>query len=390
MLSAFASCIFLLYLSSIPSLYFDKLSISEPYLWIIIVIGAAISLMLGIGFCRFLLRAFPLRVNCTHRNGVIIMGILSSVIWIGIWSLIFAAVPSLTHQNQEMLSLLRRGQETFWFMSESFPVRFGGFLATIIWSLGAFAPFLGRHLVPRNVLRQPFILYLRRFSSFADRAVVSSLLKCCPPGKPIAFLTPTISSTKDWNPFRIGLAGMKLWRPFRSMPIDLRATDENWQQAAMDLISKAEIVILDASTSSNAIKTEIEMVKNGGFLKKTVMLITENRGQKDELGVLKFADDGANIIQYRRSWKRAMPRMLWGLPAAFLVAFPIAAFMLVFFLFIIDQDLNQAGVQEIVNKEFWKFFVPVLVLFCWIYYVLFFRPAMDKDGSKKLRKHLAN
>ncbi len=218
LLSAFASCIFLLYLSSLPSLYFDKLSISEPYLWIIIVINAAISLMLGIGFCRFLLRAFPLRVNCTHRNGVIIMGILSSVIWIGIWSLILIFLEKVPF-------LPRQDQETFWFISESFPVRFGGFLATIIWSLGAFAPFLGRHLVPRNVLRQPFILYLRRFSSFADRAVVSSLLKCCPPGKPIAFLTPTISSTKDWNPFRIGLAGMKLWHPIRSMPIDLRATD---------------------------------------------------------------------------------------------------------------------------------------------------------------------
>jgi hypothetical protein len=42
-------------------------------------------------------------------------------------------------------------------------------LCTILWATGAVGPLLVRHRRPRAFLESPFVLFLRRFSTFSDR-----------------------------------------------------------------------------------------------------------------------------------------------------------------------------------------------------------------------------
>ena len=95
-------------------------------------------------------------------------------------------------------------------------------VSVMIWVFGASGPLLLRHRKPRRLLDRPFVLFLRRFSTFADRAVIAMVLRQAPSGMPVVFLTPTRSQPGDWDPFVVGFAGMKLWHPFRSVPIVLR------------------------------------------------------------------------------------------------------------------------------------------------------------------------
>jgi hypothetical protein len=62
------------------------------------------------------------------------------------------------------------------------------------------------------------------------------VLKQAASGVPVVFLTPTLSRPGDWEPFLVGFAGLKLLHPWQSMPIILRAPDDDWQQVADELI----------------------------------------------------------------------------------------------------------------------------------------------------------
>jgi hypothetical protein len=74
------------------------------------------------------------------------------------------------------------------------------FMSALFWWFGFAIPLFQRHWKPHKPLKRPFVLFLRRFSTYADRSVSNALLKVSPAGKPVAFLTATQSRAKDWNP----------------------------------------------------------------------------------------------------------------------------------------------------------------------------------------------
>lgn len=376
--SAVASGSFLLYMGALPSLYLPDIRVADSYVPAIVA-TAALSWVLGLAFGRFLLRALPLRGDGQIRRGVIVFAVLASLTWFAAW-LAMASVGSA-----EWASL---GGEQLWAASPELQVRFAGYLAVVAWWLGAFLPFLARHLAPRRALEHPFVLFLRRFSTFSDRSAVSAVLKCTPAGKPVAFLTPTASSIQDWNPFRIGFAGLKLWRPLRSMPIDLRAGDRGWQPVAESLIAGADAVVLDASQGSEAIEAEIEMIRNGGFEEKTVVIAQEARGARGD-DLLAPVGGSSDVVLYRKSWLRAMPRLLLGLFATFFAAMPLAVILIPVLAPGVTQleptqEIDAFG-QQIGQK---RVVLPLAALGLWIYFVLFVRAALDRDSIRRLARRL--
>lgn len=378
-LAAAVSGFFLLYLGSVPSLFFSWVPFGTVHPVTRAIVSVA-SLALGISFGRFLLRVLPLHTDGRRRTGVLILGLLVSVAWLGGFSMF------LIKGGPEP----RPGQDAIWLTSTSFDERLTGFLATVTWWFGAFVPFLGRHLTPRSMVRRPFIAFLRRFSTFSDRSVVSAVLNCSPAGQPVAFLTPTARGVQDWNPFQVGFAGLKVWRPFRSMPIDLRAADQEWQPSAAELIAHARVIVLDASEGSDAIETEIEMIQRGGFGTKTIVLTGPERDEVSERRIARLANDPSRVVRYRKSWRAAEPRLFFGFFAAVFATLPLAVFLIMMVLnssYDSQQLAQPVGLQEALRDSWPKLLPPCLALFLWIYYVLFVRPALDRDAVHVL-KHL--
>jgi len=378
-LSALGSGAFLVYLGMMPQLYFDKLPGVRPGAAAAVVVATLLGLGLGLPFGRFLLRALPLRPDGSRRRGAIAISFAMSVAWLGMWTLVYTQPLSA-----------RTGGEALWMQSDVPPVRLGGYLIAVFWWLGAFVPFGARHLAPRLALKRPFVLFLRRFSSFADRTVIGAVLRCCPAGIRVAFLTPTASGMRDWDPFRVGFAGLKVWRPLRSMPLDLRASDETWRQAVTDLIARADVVVLDATARGASIETEIELIRRGGFARKTIA-VAHGRDVRDGADVAGLLPSDIAVIGYEKSWPRALPRLLLGLVAAPLAGLPIASIGALALVLIMSPALPLADAQQLhssfaANPE--PVLAMMLVVDAWIFLVLFARPSLDRESERALAARL--
>ena len=341
------------------------------------------SLFVAIPFGRFLLRAVPPRSDGRRRIAGLIFVILLGLIYLAICLAFLYGdllLDDFSKKERQSINLVRGFRQEVLF-------------ALVAWMVGAFAPFITRHLSPKRAIRQPFVLFLRRFSTFADRSVVSALLKCSPAGKPVAFLTPTASAVRDWNPFQIGLAGLKAWRPFFSMPIDLRAPDKDWKTSAKDLISRAEIVVLDASESSGALEDEIAMVRAGGHSKKTFLLVSRKKQGEAGENIERLRQEGAQVITYEKKWSKAALRLVAGVFVAFLSGILPYALLLVLAVYVmswlgLDIDLSQRNQQT--TPQIRAMMLAYIPVFVWTYYVLFVRAALDKSSVKQIKEKLKN
>jgi hypothetical protein len=292
--------------------------------------------VLGIAFGRFLLRAVPPPLfGWARRRQVAIIAVALCVAlgFLILAGLLFASLRPADSNQTGYLGL-----------------------AAILWATGAVYPLLLRHRRPRAFLDRPFVLFLRRFSTFADRTVIALVLRQAKAGVPVVFLTPTHSRPKDWDPFVVGFAGLKLLHPMRSVPMVLRARDEDWQRAAQELIGRAQTVLVDASEGSAALGIEAEMIEKAGRWPDTVCLRHISPG--DESGQGSPAFRNARCISYSKSWTRALPRLALTLPIFFLIA------------------------QFVLGSPFIS--VPVAL----ILYAIFWRPAVSRNAKIELHKVL--
>jgi hypothetical protein len=71
----------------------------------------------------------------------------------------------------------------------------------VLWAIAATGLLIRHHYKRRAFLERPFVLFLRRFSTFSDRAVVAVILRQAAYNVPVVFLTPTLSRPGDWDLF---------------------------------------------------------------------------------------------------------------------------------------------------------------------------------------------
>jgi hypothetical protein len=366
------------------------------------VIGGLISSLCffsGIVVGRFLLRAIPPRLTGERRKGVIgylallTIGKVAFLLWYSFKG--WGTTPS--PQGMEALS---NAVQAF---NNSTAVRTLNWLTFFFWWLGFAIPLAIRHLYPRYFLEKPFVLFLRRFSHFSDRTVQHALLQCAPAGKPVVFLTPTRSRAGDWDPFRVGFSGLKLWRPIHSMPVILRSTDEDWKQAAQELINHAQSIILDVSEGSGSVRSEIDMITAAGRWQDVVLLAKEDKADTNEAEqIAQFTAQGATLIVYKKDWIRALPRLFFGLFATWVVIIPLFYLLpqvvrLTVSLFVTDSHDLFASPPDVFGMfgmvsgggfRAWYGFVVHHVLY-WLIYVSFFvRPALNGGATTALSKRL--
>jgi hypothetical protein len=295
------------------------------------------AFVLGIAFGRFLLRAVPPPLfGWARRRQVAIIAVALCVALIG-----FLILAGLLFASLAPADANQTGYPGLW---------------AILWATGAVRPLLQRHRRPRAFLDRPFVLFLRRFSTFADRTVIALVLRQAKAGVPVVFLTPTHSRPKDWDPFVVGFAGLKVLHPMRSVPMVLRARDDDWQRAAQELIARAQTVLVDTSEGSAALGIEAEMIEKAGRWPDTVCL--RHSSPADESGQGSPAFRNARCISYSKSWTRALPRLALTLPIFFLIA------------------------QFVLGSPFIS--VPVTL----ILYAIFWRPAVSRNAKIELHRAL--
>jgi hypothetical protein len=335
---------------------------------IVVCVGAICDFALGVAFGRFLLRAMPSQpLDRTKGRPLIIIALSVCAPLIGM----FILVMFLILIGPDFANLRDLDEDS------RFAGLAGGIFFIILWVIGAVGPLILRHGRPRAFLHRPFVLFLRRFSTFSDRTLVALILRQAKAGVPVVFLTPTRSRPKDWNPFLVGFAGLKLRHPLRSVPMVLRARDDNWQRAADELILRAQTILVDASGESAALQAEAEMIEKAERWSDTVHLrySAPTSGTDRELV---GAFENARCIEYSKSWRRALPRLAVSLPIVLFVAFFPTLFVAFF-----AMELLFVSV-----KWFLLVIGLVLVVVALISYTIFWGPAVNREAKIELRRVL--
>lgn len=310
----------------------------------------------GAAFGRFALRVAPPRLSGRVRLGAFLLTILPLLLF-ALYQIIFLlyvfnASEPLHDQSLSIDAAAFGVLFLIWFAAFSFLV-------------------IKRHLKPLSFLDRPYVLFLRRFSKFSDRTVINLVLRQTPASKPVGFLVPPRSRAGDWNPFLVGFAGMKLLHPLRSVPLVVTSKNTEWENAIQQLITRAQFVVVDISERSSAIETELEMINQAGCWQKTILLeeVSKKTSEPDSM----TGSEGHQIIHYRKSWIRGIPRMILGYFAMHISIIPLVI--------IIIQSIN----------NFWVRIVSILlgILFLgWLYVSFFMRPSIDRTSKISLKKLL--
>lgn len=326
-----------------------------------------IVLVSGLALERFVLRALPPRFLKRSRNGwfdiisaIALCFFLGGLLVFGV--ILFFVAPRMDTASSNPLdetSLARVG--------------LGAILAGLCICF-AVGPLILRHWKVRTFLDRPFVLFLRRFSTFADRAVVALVLKQAPSGVPVVFLAPALHRPGDWDPFLVGFAGFKILNPWKSVPIVLSASNEDWRHAAEELIRRAQIIVVDTSETSSALRIEGDMIAAADRWSDTVCLklLRDNVGPDENL----FGYSGrARVIDYRKSWVRALPKILSGLAIV-----PLTTLFL---------SIPLLGLTPVLGGHV-AYVASILLSFAAAsaYYSVFVRPTINRDAKSSLRKML--
>jgi hypothetical protein len=332
-----------------------------------VAFGCLFGLWSGVACGRFLLRALPPVVSEQRSAGQLWVIALCTAMMIAIYlisalfvvSLLLVA-PSLKASNPDQVADLFAEQI------------FGAIPVAMLWTTGAVGLLIRRHRKPRAFLGRPFVLFLRRFSSFSDRTIVSLILRQASSRVPVVFFTPRRSRPRDWDPFLVGFSGLKLLHPWRSAPIVICVPDADWTGAAHELVCQARTILLDVSETTDSLRTESEMIERAGRWPDSVCLrLKAFAAPTGSVPTGSFGD--VRTIEYTKSWMRALPRMLMGFLVVLFAAVVLFSAVMVllpmgFAIFIADVGVLGAAVT--------------------FYYSAFVRPAVNRRAKIALRSLL--
>jgi hypothetical protein len=217
-----------------------------------------------------------------------------------------------------------------------------------------------------------YVLYLRTFLSFSDRAMMAVLFSLVGGRRRVVVLTAPRSDAASWDPILVGFRGNPIFRLRAKVPVFMTATDDDWHTSIRDLIAGATQTVVDVSMLTPGVLTELEILRDVAKWSGIVWLCEASRG--DALDRVRAMVGDANVpeervVLYRRSIAAALPRIVGGLSLSllFLVALP-ASF-----------NISQGHAPDV---GLWLFMaVPFSV-------AVFARRAVDRRARHRLRSLL--
>jgi hypothetical protein len=243
------------------------------------VVAPIVSFYASLPIVRISLRLFPIRIEGKRRVGCLVVLVIVLLMF-GVFYYVLIGLMSVTAQD---------GASYTPFAAIGCEIGVAASMIAIVYWRST------------RALKKPFLLYLRRFSSFADREVASIVLRNRPIDLPVAMLVSTRGSSADWNPFILGFSGLKLSHPIASIPIYL-ASGEAWEGAVRTMVQEARAIIIDLSEMSSAVVSEVAMISSAGKWPTSICLaeassnVTDNKLPRD-------------IIVYRRTYRAALLRI---------------------------------------------------------------------------------
>lgn len=152
-------------------------------------------------------------------------------------------------------------------------------------------------------LRRPFVLFLRRFGSFADLALLRSLLRLTPRGVPVVLL---VGGREDevgiWDPTSLVTFGFRAILPMAGRPLFLDGGDR-WEPVMESLVKRGAVMVLDTTEESPGLRKEIETVRRlRPCLQRVIVLEEEPSKTLGRDPARGLSEHRAVSISYRRGW----------------------------------------------------------------------------------------
>jgi uncharacterized membrane protein YhaH (DUF805 family) len=251
--------------------------------WMTAMVIVFIGFICSTPFARLALRVWPVDPfggRTARFWAIVVVGVLFLVTVIGFFSLTFvgfinySSTFAMEYPASQSAYVVRGDAKSMLqlesMLSDAF-VRFG-------WSsvvLGVLCIFYWAHIRAAHNLNRPFALFLRRFSTFADRSLVSDVIKSMPSGVPLVFIASRADHARNWNPFVWAFGGLRLIKPLKNLPLQVKTTDEAWIETVGKLISRASCTIVDLSATSPSIEVERQLIAKSGALDRVVVLADE-------------------------------------------------------------------------------------------------------------------
>lgn len=259
-----------------------------------LILSALISLPAATALARFALRTYPINLSISGTKfhlGLVValsLGILGygfSVDWPTT-----LLPPSASEGNTESFVLwcvelcLFSAMTGLWF--------------------GAIAIAINTYGRNTNSPERPYVLFLRRFSTFSDRVLIAEIIKATPSGMHCAFITSPGTSPANWDFFTWAFAGLRFMHPIRDIPLHFQTSDLWWTHHVEELIKNAACIVFDETAKSASMEIERELISRNADLAHCVYLRMKNtqleNRQAGMVGNCKVT------IEYRKTYVRAL------------------------------------------------------------------------------------
>lgn len=175
------------------------------------------------------------------------------------------------------------------------------------------------------IQRKPFVLFLRRFSTYSDRAVLDALLKSGlgqNSSRRLVMLRAPNTRIRDWDPTTIGITGIIGGLDFFSpLPIFIKSNPNNWKKIIEHLIKKSSIIIIDTSYHSNAVQYELELIKKLSAENKTIAIINSSNVDRP-----RQLSKRIKVIEYKTTWHTTPMKIFNRASIYSILSFSILAF----------------------------------------------------------------
>jgi hypothetical protein len=160
----------------------------------------------------------------------------------------------------------------------------------------------------------PFVLFLRPFESFSDRALLPSILNALPSHLGAIFLVPRRESLAQLDAFRLGLAGLKFREPSLSAPVSLTAEDSGWKACVQDLIQRSSLIFIDTTRTTPALEEEIRLIRELGASDRTIVCRVRTELSPPQ-GTALNADQWRAVVEVKKRLR--LGRIILALPISF-------------------------------------------------------------------------
>jgi len=340
-----------------------------------IAFGAASALIPAISLARFALRIWPIDAFEIPRR--------RCIVWQRRLAYASAIAPVLVTAGFVLQRLIMEGvfdpgaspeERGYVFAIASASTAWGVTIATA----AAISSWVHAH--PGYFRRKPFILYLRRFSGFADRTVIAEVLKAAAPGIPVAFIASPQSAPRNWDPFVWAFSGLCLRHPLGSLPVQLRSSDEGWEKAIARLTSEAGAVVMDITERSASVDREISMVAQHAQPERVLYLLDRRSMPPSQPGNATPPQIAKNqTVGYTRHW--AFPTLV--MKTVFFAFVGYEIFLWVFGLPGLAKGQNEINLTLL--------FALITIVGLWLAgaAVLLLRPSIDTQARQALQRRLA-